>query len=433
MATQEEEEEAPGGDDSWGMDGGEDDEAAAGGEQVDGNVEEAGNDGGSGAGGAADGAANGTTDEEKAEAAAKIQAIHRGNAERKDLAEKSDAAAKIQAIQRGKAARAEVEIMKASGEGDWNQQQGGDGYGEEEAQQAPASMDMSSMEPPPDVTHEEYADQDYPVGVASNKYEAANLQRATPAQRPKKFSPVQRHLQAPSKELHKKSCLRRMRLPSFIPSTPTIVMIGDLETIESEAQKAMLKFFTDGVMRAAGAVDALVVDSGLSTGLCTAHPDCEFLKFCSGVTTLGISPGGIDDELSQFHSHQLVLSDFAGWGDRQAEFIKHKFAMIRRLAGTCRVVAVLVNNGHTAWGEAIECVRLGIPLIVVQGSGDLANEIVFAKMTGQCYDFNIREVVNSGCIVIFNSECNAADLAALLRLHVTIDVLAIQRASAARD
>jgi hypothetical protein len=42
--------------------------------------------------------------------------------------------------------------------------------------------------------------------------------------------------------------------------------------------------------------------------------------------------------LSKYHTHQLVISDFNGWGDRQAEFIKHKFGMVRRLAGSCRAV-----------------------------------------------------------------------------------------------
>eukprot|EP00505_MAST-04D_sp_SCG-Rhode-Island_P005275 Stramenopile-MAST_4_protein_5275 len=46
--------------------------------------------------------------EEKTEAAAKIQAVQRGNQERKEIAEKQEAAAKIQAVQRGNQARKEI-------------------------------------------------------------------------------------------------------------------------------------------------------------------------------------------------------------------------------------------------------------------------------------------------------------------------------------
>ena len=45
-------------------------------------------------------------------AAAKIQALQRGKAARKELKEKQDAAVKIQAIQRGKADREKVKKMK---------------------------------------------------------------------------------------------------------------------------------------------------------------------------------------------------------------------------------------------------------------------------------------------------------------------------------
>ena len=210
-------------------------------------------------------------------------------------------------------------------------------------------------------------------------------------------------------------------------------MIGDVASLEDDASNKLQDFYRDGVLRAAAAIDALVVDSGLASGIAAVSPRQEYADYCRNICQLGISPGGIDDPLSKYHTHQLVISDFNGWADRQAEFIKHKYAMIRRLAGTCRIVCVLANNGHTAWGETIEAIRLGIPVIIMQGSGDLANEIIYAKMTGQCYDFNIREVVNSGCIVIFNSECNEADLSALIRLHATIDILGIQRASAMKN
>ena len=75
-----------------------------------------------------------------------------------------------------------------------------------------------------------------------------------------------------------------------------------------------------------------------------------------------------------------------------------------------------MNNGHTAWAEALEATRFGWPLILVQGSGDLANEIIYAKLTGQSYDFNVREIVGSGKAVVFNSGCSEAELSTLIDL-----------------
>lgn len=100
--------------------------------------------------------------------------------------------------------------------------------------------------------------------------------------------------------------------------------------------------------------------------------------------------------------------------------------MIRRLAGNCRVVCVMMNNGHTAWTEALQATRFGWPLVLVQGSGDLANEIIYAKLTGQSYDFNVREIVGSGKAVVFNSGNTAAELATLIELHLVYDVFGIK-------
>ena len=211
------------------------------------------------------------------------------------------------------------------------------------------------------------------------------------------------------------------------------MMIGDVASLEDDASNKLQDFYRDGVLRAAAAIDALVVDSGLASGIAAVSPRQEYADYCRNICQLGISPGGIDDPLSKYHTHQLVISDFNGWADRQAEFIKHKYAMIPRDLLELAELYVCLQTMVIPWGETIEAIRLGIPVIIMQGSGDLANEIIYAKMTGQCYDFNIREVVNSGCIVIFNSECNEADLAALIRLHATIDILGIQRASAMKN
>jgi hypothetical protein len=373
--------------------------------------------------------------QDQSEAAAKIQAIQRGNKERAELQEQSEAAAKIQAIKRGNDEREKVKAMKEEIMAELGEDAGGGGDGnggddapaaaeeavlEPEVKPEPEPENLStSSEPPPRVDHGAY--------VASHR-ERTDAHNATGKSRIK-----QRHLQAPSKELHKKSCLRRLQLPDTVPNTPVIVMIGDVASLEDDASNKIQDFYRDGVMRAAAAIDALVIDGGLASGIAAVSPRKEYADYCRNICQLGISPGGIDDPLSKYHTHQLVISDFNGWGDRQAEFIKHKFGMVRRLAGSCRVVCVLANNGHTAWGETIEAIRLGIPVIIMQGSGDLANEIIYAKMTGQCYDFNIREVVNSGCIVIFNSECNEADLASLVRLHCTIDILGIQRGTAMKE
>jgi hypothetical protein len=45
----------------------------------------------------------------------------------------------------------------------------------------------------------------------------------------------------------------------------------------------------------------------------------------------------------------------------------------------------------------------------------------------------MREVVNSGQLAVFNAEASESDLAMVVRLHATIDILGIQRGSVMRD
>jgi hypothetical protein len=371
---------------------------------------------------------------EQNEAAAKMQAVQRGNSARQALNEQNEAAAKIQAIQRGNKERAELDANKAN-DPDPEPEPEAEAEPEPEVEEEPEPEPEPELEPEPEPSppQQQPVSAGEPPRVDHGAYVASHRDRTDAHNETGKSRIKQRHLQAPSKELHKKSCLRRLQLPDTVPNTPVIVMIGDVASLEDDASNKIQDFYRDGILRAAAAIDALVIDGGLASGIAAISPRKEYADYCRNICQLGITPGGIEDPLSKYHTHQLVISDFNGWGDRQAEFIKHKFGMVRRLAGSCRAVCVLANNGHTAWGETIEAIRLGIPVIIMQGSGDLANEIIYAKMTGQCYDFNIREVVNSGCIVIFNSECNEADLASLVRLHCTIDILGIQRGTAMKE
>jgi hypothetical protein len=326
-------------------------------------------------------------------------------AEKRAAEEAEERAAEEKLEAEAKAAQAELDALQAEQDAEEAKRE------EEEAATKQAEEGKNALGPEPEASH------DY---VATHR--ARTLEQASHG----KSRIRQRVLFAPSKELHKKSCLRRLKLPPSIPPTPIIVLIGDLASLEDDDQQVQFENYKRGIMKAAACHDALVVDSGLASGIAATSPCEEYADFCKKVCTLGITPNDIEDPLSNYHTHQLVISDFKGWNDRQEEFIKHKMAMIRRLAGNCRVVCVMMNNGHTAWTEALQATRFGWPLVLVQGSGDLANEIIYAKLTGQSYDFNVREIVGSGKAVVFNSGNTAAELATLIELHLVYDVFGIK-------
>lgn len=385
---------------------------------------------------------NGPTEKEKAEAAAKIQAVQRGNAARQDLKEKQEAATKIQAIQRGKMARKEVEELaeqKKQEEGKVDNINGGSGGGwggddadevnndakEKEPEKVivpvkPAQVQKSTASP-----RKPLKSAGKPVQSGDKIYVVSHRERTFEQAKVGQARIKQRTLKAPSSELYKKSCLKRLKLPLGIPSIPIIVVIGDLASLDDDPQRKMLDYFTQGILRAAASVGALVVDSGLASGPCNSAPTPEYVDFVRKVCILGISPDETDEPLSRYHTHQLVISDYQGFEKQQAKFVKDKLGMIRRLAGKCRVVGVFINNGHTAFSEIVEFTRMNFPTVVVEGSGDLADELCGAIDSGRSDNLHVKEMLGTNMLMKLNSECKPADLAALLQLCLTVDLVGL--------
>lgn len=314
------------------------------------------------------------------DAATKIQAQYRGSVERKDTQAKNEAATKIQSQYRAKVAREDVELLK-----DETQQK--------QVQRGDPSAGGGSFS----------ANRVY---VPETQYKGVGV-----------------FVRVPSKKLNKTSFLKQLNLdPKYIPA-PILLVIGDLASLQEDKAASMRELYKNGILRAAAQTDAMIVDCGLASGICSAEVDEDF-QFAMNVPHMGITPNAIEDELYRYHTHQVRVTDFIGWDDRQEDFVDTKLELISRLTGpTCRVVCVLINNGHVAWEEALQCTQRGWPVIIVKGSGDLADELVTTQETGQCYDFNMREIISTGKTVVFSDKGTASEFSSLLHLHLSMDVI----------
>ena len=380
------------------------------------------------------------TEEQKAEAATKIQAVQRGKAARQEMQAKQEAATKIQAVQRGKMARNAVkqEVDEPGGRkqedldesGGWGAEDDEDKYAQK-SEGSYAQKEATESRPPP---RKQQAPKEAktkpaktPVRSDGNAYVVSHRERTMEQSKHGQARIKQRILEAPSSQLIKKSCLKRLKLPLGIPSIPIIVVMGDLASLDDDPQRKMLDYFSQGILRAAASVDGLVVDSGLASGPCACSPAKEYVDFVRKVCILGISPTETDEPLSRYHTHQLVVSDFKGFEKEQGQFVKHKMGMIRRLAGTCRVVGVFINNGHTAFTEIVEFTRYGFPTVVLEGSGDLADEICESIASNRSDNLHVKELLDSKRLMKLDKSCNPADLAALLQLCLTVDLVGLNR------
>ena len=80
------------------------------------------------------------------------------------------------------------------------------------------------------------------------------------------------------------------------------------------------------------------------------------------------------------------------------------------------IVAILVNGGAIAADEALQSVRNGWRLLVVEGSGRFADELSAAVRDGKLpASKDIRELVRSGLVALFDIDDAASTLKIQLR------------------
>jgi len=127
-------------------------------------------------------------------------------------------------------------------------------------------------------------------------------------------------------------------------------------------------------------------------------------------------------ELDKNHSH-FVLVDAAKWGDESNIMCSLATAM----SNNTPVITLLINGGNLACNEVLESVRRGWPIIVVSGSGRLADILTELKQNPPDFieDARIAEIVASGNLHLFSIEGNMdkkiAELQRLIRRQLRGD------------
>src|SRR5437667_1875360 len=85
-------------------------------------------------------------------------------------------------------------------------------------------------------------------------------------------------------------------------------------------------------------------------------------------------------------------------------------------------VAILVNGGAIAADEALQSVRNGWPLLVIEGSGRFADEVSAAVRDGQsAKSVEVREIARSGRVGLFHVDDAAEKLRDELRRMFTYE------------
>jgi SLOG in TRPM, prokaryote/SMODS and SLOG-associating 2TM effector domain 1/Protein of unknown function (DUF4231) len=194
---------------------------------------------------------------------------------------------------------------------------------------------------------------------------------------------------------------------------PVVVVIGGADTLSGASLERATAVVGPGVVRGADRVGAVVVDGGTASGVMAIVGDAVARAGDGRPPLLGVAPAGLvsypgsddgatDAALEPNHSH-FALAPGAVWGCETALL----FELAEALSGGAPVVTVLVGGGDVARAEALATVRRHWTLLVVEGTGGVADQIAArsralgSKAPGPAGDLDLDEIAASGSVRLF--------------------------------
>jgi hypothetical protein len=201
-----------------------------------------------------------------------------------------------------------------------------------------------------------------------------------------------------------------------------ILLFGGAAGLDDSHKAHLETLFADGVKPVAVELGALIIDGGTQSGVMAMMGEavarspetCQLLGIApegkiahpqiSGAST--VSEG---TPLEPNHSH-FVLVESNEWGGETTKMLE-----LARAFNT-PTVSILVNGGAIAADEALQSVRNGWPLLVIEGSGRFADEVSAAVRDGQsAKSTKVTEIARSGRVALFNVDDPAEKLRDQLR------------------
>jgi hypothetical protein len=197
-----------------------------------------------------------------------------------------------------------------------------------------------------------------------------------------------------------------------LPGSKVVILLAGGAGLMEQSDEARLQaLFTEGLASAASALDALVIDGGTESGVMALMGQGVAQQEQKPVL-LGVSPqgkvsypgktGGAGEEetgpLDPNHAY-FVLVETDEWGGETGVM----YGLGQFFSRGRPSVAVLVNGGEIARNEVLYNVRQKRPIIVIEGSGRLADDIarLLHERNTPSRDETLAEIVKDGDIHLF--------------------------------
>ncbi len=200
-----------------------------------------------------------------------------------------------------------------------------------------------------------------------------------------------------------------------------LLLVGDAAGLAAEDEAHLVQLFSRGVARALADMNALIIDNGRESGA-AAMMGRAVEDRGRKTALLGIAPAGLVTypgqemapaqavPLDSHHSH-FILTDGSEWGSETGTVFK----IAGQLANPRSKVMLVVGGDGTAKRQVLQTVRQGWPVIVIKGSGGLADEIANLNRRRPAFipDSDLAEIIVDG--KIYTAQL-AGPISALQRL-----------------
>jgi hypothetical protein len=192
-------------------------------------------------------------------------------------------------------------------------------------------------------------------------------------------------------------------------SRAVILLFGGAAGLDESRKANLSTLFADGVTRVAAELGALIIDGGTQSGIMAIMGEAV-ARYPGTCQLLGIAPkgkithpeiegafAGSDGAALEPHHSHFVLVESAEWGGETGKMLEVTRAF------NAPIVAILVNGGAIAADEALQSVRNGWPLLVIEGSGRFADELSAAVRDGHsAKSVEANEIARSDRVALFN-------------------------------
>lgn len=205
-----------------------------------------------------------------------------------------------------------------------------------------------------------------------------------------------------------------------------IMISGGAAGLDEALKSRLAQLFSHGIARAAADTGALIIDGGTQAGVMQMIGEgraawggnAPLIGVCpAALVTWPDGPAGEDlASLEPNHTH-FVLTDGDHWGAETETM----FALATGLSEGTPSVSVLANGGPISRDEVLHNVRQRREIIVIAGSGRLADELTaVVRREAEPADADMAKVLRDGRITLFEISQAPSALADLVAQKIDV-------------